>query len=1038
MQLADQLSRDRFVAEHDRNFSVLAPAGVGKTTSIVNRIVSLAEYAAAQGESLRSLVVVTYTRAAADEMYQRAKYALVERGAGPRALGELGQAFFGTIHSFCLRLIQLHGWRLNLPAQLDMQAQDDEIWEAFRREVSGVLDPAPERWRTGLAALGAVPLTFKLARELNPETLALTPDPEAALARLGPPPEVNLQAVRAAGGRGKKETQEAYKRQLQQWQARWEALLENRERPPEEAPSLPLPEVSSGGKEIVGAAFEACAPLQQWLENAIFPLAVLLARRYQNFKLQRGGATFDDAIALAFELVRHPESVRDIRRQGFQVLLDEAQDTDPLQFRILTEIARPVNAPEMWADGANDGPVPGRFCMVGDPQQSIYSERADLGFYRALHQRLLDFPGGEELRFQVTMRCQQAVVDTLNTLLPAVLTGGEGPQSQVPYIPLEARPDATPGQVVRLALPDPEDAKPDLDRAYANALLDQVLAFDLEAWRARSWSQVALLCPRNDWLTPLARELRHRDVPVQLLTTRLLRRDQAAWAWAVAVLEVAANPENAFECYGVLREVLGFSDDALATYARHFRRDARWPAVHPFSLLAPLPWVDHPVGQALFALRRLWESSAELPLYLRVRAWFDGLQLGERLATLPEVKAEEVGAVLQAILRQAAEAEEQRLTLPEWVAELRRWVELAAVEAGEEMTACNLLTCHKAKGLGWDAVVLPYFFRPVGFVDPAFPRVQAGERGLEVALSSHWQPEHWKEEKNRRRARELERLLYVACTRARQTLVFVDDQAWMKKTDRSLGEMLRVDTGGQNRTHWEGLPQRLTPDAGETEQAPEPEPEPELAPVALDLTAAREGAKASWRRTLPSSLARHAAPEEHLREQRLANDFEQETLQSPHDPTAYGNWWHETMEHTPWEDAPEAWQAHWQAALERAPDRERAQQELDGLANSDFARQLAARERTVRCEVPFLDPAENGLAMEGIIDWLGRLQEPEELWLVDWKTDLALPGQTMAASLEQRYGPQVRAYLAGLQRLQLPTIRGFLYSTREAVLVKLA
>ncbi len=64
---ADQAERTRFTSELDRNFSVLAPAGVGKTKSLVDRVVAIATSPQAS-EWLPRLVVVTYTKKAADEM----------------------------------------------------------------------------------------------------------------------------------------------------------------------------------------------------------------------------------------------------------------------------------------------------------------------------------------------------------------------------------------------------------------------------------------------------------------------------------------------------------------------------------------------------------------------------------------------------------------------------------------------------------------------------------------------------------------------------------------------------------------------------------------------------------------------------------------------------------------------------------------------------------------------------------------------------------------------------------------------------------
>ena len=58
----------------------------------------------------------------------------------------------------------------------------------------------------------------------------------------------------------------------------------------------------------------------------------------------RGVLTYDDQIALADELMQHPIAARRMREENFRVILDEAQDTDPAQFFVLTEIARPLEA----------------------------------------------------------------------------------------------------------------------------------------------------------------------------------------------------------------------------------------------------------------------------------------------------------------------------------------------------------------------------------------------------------------------------------------------------------------------------------------------------------------------------------------------------------------------------------------------------------------------------------------------------------------------------------------------------------------------
>ena len=101
----------------------------------------------------------------------------------------------------------------------------------------------------------------------------------------------------------------------------------------------------------------------------------------------------------------------EIRAEGKHVILDEAQDTDPGQFEVLTEIARPESAQGIWLKKGGIPPGTGRFCMVGDPQQSIYGSRTDLNFYQHVHKKLLKDAQGEELFFKVTFRCDEKIVE---------------------------------------------------------------------------------------------------------------------------------------------------------------------------------------------------------------------------------------------------------------------------------------------------------------------------------------------------------------------------------------------------------------------------------------------------------------------------------------------------------------------------------------------------------------------------------------------------------------------------------------------------
>src|SRR5215213_9197580 len=101
---SDQQERARFSSGLERNFSVVAAAGSGKTRALTDRIVAIAQSSHAL-EWLPQLVVVTYTNRAANEMQQRARAEMLKAKVRISVLSAFNQAFFGTIHSFCVKLL---------------------------------------------------------------------------------------------------------------------------------------------------------------------------------------------------------------------------------------------------------------------------------------------------------------------------------------------------------------------------------------------------------------------------------------------------------------------------------------------------------------------------------------------------------------------------------------------------------------------------------------------------------------------------------------------------------------------------------------------------------------------------------------------------------------------------------------------------------------------------------------------------------------------------------------------------------------------
>ncbi|UCF04533.1 MAG: UvrD-helicase domain-containing protein, partial [bacterium] len=115
--------------------------------------------------------------------------------------------------------------------------------------------------------------------------------------------------------------------------------------------------------------------LEEWLRKFI----AYTDRR----KAEEGVLDFDDLLIRTRELLKNPDALRTLRRRYRYLLVDEFQDTDPLQAEIIFMLA-----------GEEDGsgsvrPVPGKLFIVGDPKQSIYRFRkADVEIYEEVKERI--------------------------------------------------------------------------------------------------------------------------------------------------------------------------------------------------------------------------------------------------------------------------------------------------------------------------------------------------------------------------------------------------------------------------------------------------------------------------------------------------------------------------------------------------------------------------------------------------------------------------------------------------------------------------
>jgi DNA helicase-2/ATP-dependent DNA helicase PcrA len=136
------------------------------------------------------------------------------------------------------------------------------------------------------------------------------------------------------------------------------------------------------------------------IEDERDELALAAYHRYEKALRAAGALDFDDLLLCTEELFQRCPAALERQRARFDhLLVDEYQDTNATQYRIISQLAKPHR----------------NLCVVGDDDQSIYGWRgADieniLGFDR-------DFPDAKIVRLEQNYRCTPEVLQLANTLI---------------------------------------------------------------------------------------------------------------------------------------------------------------------------------------------------------------------------------------------------------------------------------------------------------------------------------------------------------------------------------------------------------------------------------------------------------------------------------------------------------------------------------------------------------------------------------------------------------------------------------------------
>jgi ATP-dependent exoDNAse (exonuclease V) beta subunit len=940
-------------------------------------------------------------------MQQRTRQALLQENLRQEVHTAFNRAFFGTIHAFCMKLLTDFGHYLGLPAPLQLLEDDDDLWLEFAQNQTRIGRSLGEKDRAMLLRFVQARDLMELARRASSAVLqvpGLTPCPPPDFA------EVYSQSAKAKGNDNIAKSQE----ELREWERRfggdWEYLR------------WPVCFTAPNAK-FTQLWQEKFAPLRKWICAAATCVAAEVQRDYLNFRLDHGLVTYDDQIALAEELLQHPIAAPRIREESFRVILDEAQDTQPLQFSVLLEVTRPPEAKGLWLQDRHLGPRPGHFCMVGDFQQSIW-KRADLNYYRAVHEALISDKNGESLEFAVTFRLNQKQLDFVNETFREILNNKDG---QVRFVELQPRPNILPGKVIRVPLGNellPQGKKlKDYQKARIEAeyLARWIKDAGLKRLSADSWREVAILCPRKAWLQTTAAALRRVGLPVAIQSEQDVKGDSPAYAWVTALLTIMTDPLNAYEIVGVLREIFGASDHDLAVYSEGEKARFR---------VDEIAAATGRISSVLRMLAEIRQRAEGLALFDAVTLIIEQTQLRERLLLLPAAEFGDLARELDALIVQAAEAEANGMILPGLAEQLRNdFASSRAVRFSADDNAIQLITSYKAKGSEWQAVIVPFLARDLRPPSPRYPDFvkSPGDGELIIAFANQDKSKDLKDAIERAEQQQLERLLYVATTRARHTLVVVLDQEIFSSSEGKLLKTAQLRRLVRDKDFYSG---EFDQNASTIDEVPESSPivkyasqknGSEIEPLTNDeLKRAAKRASEFVRKITPSALDPEVPAEVRTRS-RL------DTL-----ATLYGRWWHKFFQRLDWKGGIDSAQKLFEKELPISPDAKAAVKDWNATRRNLFSdatitRFLASDETLYHAEFPFSWRRNNRSVLEGLIDSIMINRKAGRCLLLDWKTNDV--SSSDVEIFRETYRPQLAAYWKAVTEITSLEVEAGLFST---------
>ena len=539
---------------------------------------------------------------------------------------------------------------------------------------------------------------------------------------------------------------------------------------------------------------------------------------YRDYKQQAALLDFDDLLHHARDLLKANEPVRRALAARYpRILIDEFQDTDPLQAEILWRLAGEGDVTLPWQERTIR---PGALFLVGDPKQAIYRFRgADVETYLVAKRALVAHEPTAVLAISANFRSQDLILDFVNshfaaaldestgqpgfTALSAVRVQGDEPSVAAFEIALDERHRNSHGElVVDLVRREEATVVADLVRHLIGAY--PVWDKDVEAFRPARASDIALLAPTGTKLWIYERELETHDIPIATQAGKGFFHRQEVQD-LIAVVRAIADRRDTLALGAVLRgPLVGLTEEELADEIQTLQQATN--QARPLYIWTDPALIRHPVLKGTIErLQNLARKARRTTPYQLLAEAVEELQVRPILKARHPRGSERTLANIELLLEMA------RAYAARGIAEFaralwERWKEGDAQAEGRPDAAAeavSIITIHSAKGFEWP-IVIPINSTTIPWSDQSF-LYRRRDDSVHFKVFDFASPDYdsVRQEESEELHRERVRLWYVALTRARDLLLLPRqtervDNDWYSLLNLNLGALPSFDAARFN------------------------------------------------------------------------------------------------------------------------------------------------------------------------------------------------------------------------------------------------